>query len=232
MRSMALAAVVLLAACSGQPAEPEVVPGSAPVQAAPPADPRVSELQVLVTELLDRIEVMNSRLQKLEGEAPAAAPARPSATPVPAAPQAAVAQPGVPQQPEARKSLTAAQIGDRYREALSLYGKGQIDNARNAFQEIFNSDPAGDLADNALYWIGETYFVTAKYPEAMSQYRRILSEYADQNKAPDAMLKMGMVQAKQGDLVLARQTFNKVIETYPYSTAAASARAELKRIQY
>jgi TolA-binding protein len=66
----------------------------------------------------------------------------------------------------------------------------------------------------------------------MAQYQRIVTEYPDQNKAPDAMLRLGMAQAKTGDLVLARRTLNGVISTYPYSTAAASAKAELKRIQY
>jgi tol-pal system protein YbgF len=209
-------------------------------------DPRVSELHVLVSELLDRMEVLNARIQKLESGAPnvpapavrsssPAAAARP--TPAPSASSVATRPAAPPPSPAVQRRpagapMTTAQIGDRYKDGLVLFGKGQIDNARRAFEEVFAADQAGELADNAVYWIGETYFVTGKYTEAMAQYRKIAADYADQNKAPDALLKMGMVQAKLGDLVLARQTFDQVIQTYPYSTAAASAKAELKRIQY
>jgi tol-pal system protein YbgF len=240
MKRIAVVAFLLAVGCgSGQTDDgpaPVVVPSPTPI-----TDPRVSELQIMVSELLDRIEVLNARIQKLESGAPnvpvrAASPAaRP--TPAPAAPTvatrpAAPASTPVAQRRPAGAPLTTAQIGDRYKDGLVLFGKGQIDNARRAFEEVFAADQAGELADNAVYWIGETYFVTGKYTEAMAQYRKIAVDYADQNKAPDALLKMGMVHAKLGDLVLARQTFDQVIQTYPYSTAAASAKAELKRIQY
>jgi tol-pal system protein YbgF len=230
--------VLLLAACGSQPAEPEVVPMAATRPQPVPTDPRVSELQVLLSELIDRMEVMNARLQKLEAEGPPA-PTAPRSSPAGASrPSATAAPPGRPAAASAppaatsRQPLTPARIGDRYREALTLYGKGQIDNARTAFQEVFDADPAGELADNALYWVGETYFATGRLAEAATHYRRVVSDYGDQNKAPDALLRIGVIQARGGDLVLARQTLNQVIGTYPYSTAAASARAELKRIQY
>jgi tol-pal system protein YbgF len=127
---------------------------------------------------------------------------------------------------------TAAQIGEAYKEGLTLFGRGQIDRSRAVFQQVFDADPSGDLADNALYWVGETYYTTGKYTEALAHYKRVTAEYAQQNKAPDALLRIGMIQAKQGDLVLARQTLNQVLASYPYSTAAAAAKGELKRIQY
>jgi tol-pal system protein YbgF len=242
MKRLAVLALFAAIGCgSGQTDDgplPVVVPSPTPM-----TDPRVSELQVMVSELLDRIEVLNARIQKLESGAPnvPASPVRsssPAARPTPAPSAVAAARPAAtPSTPPVQRRpagapLTTAQIGDRYKDGLVLFGKGQIDNARRAFEEVFAADQAGELADNAVYWIGETYFVTGKYNEAMAQYRKIAADYADQNKAPDALLKMGMVQAKLGDLVLARQTFDQVIQTYPYSTAAASAKAELKRIQY
>ncbi|HVR42769.1 MAG TPA: tol-pal system protein YbgF [Thermoanaerobaculia bacterium] len=218
---MRLAAAILgalaLTACSASPP-----PQPAPTAAPPPApDPRIAEMQVLLNELIDRLEVMSSRLQKLEAGAltPAFAPADESTERRPSAPRPVV----IP---------SSAVIGDQYREALTLFGKGRLDDARAAFQRIFAADPSGDLADNALYWIGETFFVQARYPDAVAIYRRLVAEYPDQNKAPDALFKMGLSHVRLGDLAMARTTFQSLVDRYPYSTPAASARVELERIRY
>ena len=235
--------LILAGGCSSAPAtEPETVP--APQPAPPPTDPRVSELQILVHELLDRIEVMNARLQSIESgtAAPVTSTRRtgqPAATPVPtprpvasATPApAATPRPARPSVTPSRSTVTAA-AGDRYKEGLVLFGKGQINEARRVFEEVLATDPAGELADNAIFWVAETYYVTGKFTEALSFYRRVESEFPDGNKSPDAVLKIGMVQAKQGDLALARRTLEALVAKYPYSTAANAAKAELKRIQY
>jgi TolA-binding protein len=66
----------------------------------------------------------------------------------------------------------------------------------------------------------------------MRCYRRVTTEFADQNKAPDALFKIALSYEKTGDLALAKQTLDEVIQKYPYSSPAASAKYELKRIKY
>lgn len=212
-------ALLTLAILGCRTAVPELPPPAPAAQPAP-VDPRISEIQVLLAELLDRVEVLNARLQRIETAPPAAA-ASPSASP--AASSSA---------PPPSKPLTGAAIAEKYRGALALYGKGSLDEARRVFQEILDADPGGELADNALYWMGESYFVRGKYAEAMELYRRILKDYSDQNKAPDAMFKLGLSYVRLGDLALARTTFQQLIEKYPYSTPASAAKAEIKRIKY
>src|SRR5687767_12690734 len=64
-----LVSAFLLGGCSST--SPEDLPEPVRVtEQAPRADPRVAEMQVLVAELLDRIEVLNARLQRLESGAP------------------------------------------------------------------------------------------------------------------------------------------------------------------
>src|SRR5215212_6659758 len=76
-----VAAVVLAAACASTQNEPDLPPLAAPA-AAP--DPRVGELQTQLTELLERIDVLNHRIAQLEEGGAAAAPAA-VAAPAPAA---------------------------------------------------------------------------------------------------------------------------------------------------
>ncbi len=233
MKKLAAAALVMLSigcASTDDAAEPVTVP-----QVAAP-DPRIGELQTAMTELLDRLDVMNSRLARLEESGAAAPMQTPASAPavVEVQPQAQ-AQPQVTQpqvtQP-VQRALVGAKLAEDYRQAIMLFGRGKHADARRAFQAVFESESTGDLADNALFWIGETYFATGDYTNAVRHYMRVVNDFADQNKAPDALFKIALAQERTGDLSLARRTLEQVIERYPYSSTASSAKAELQRIRF
>jgi tol-pal system protein YbgF len=231
--------------------------GAAPAPTPPPvaaSDPHQDDLQRSVTELADRLEVMSDRLQRLEvaaespsrtaaasslsvgersvaAEVPAVLPKGAKSAAPPSTPQTTVSTHSAPRT-SAAHALGGPALEDKYRRALTLYGQGKTAEARLAFQDVFDSDPAGELADNALYWLGETFFASGNYSNALTYYQRVVKDYSDQNKAPDALFKSGMAYEKMGDLQLARRAFDDCIARYPYSTPAASARMELKRIKY
>lgn len=238
MRIVALALLLLAAMGCGTAGDTIEEPFVPRATTAPPTDPRVSELQILVSELIDQVEVLNARIKKMESgeglvQQAAARPVETQARPTvrqPAQTQTRPATPATATRPS--PAMSAASVTDRYREALVLFGKGQINDSRAMFQQVFDADPNGDLADNALFWVGETYFVSGRYREAIEQYRRIETDYSNQNKAPDALLQLGMSQAKLGDLALAQRTLEGLINRYPYSTAANAAKAEIKRLRY
>jgi tol-pal system protein YbgF len=237
--------LLLLTACATKKADENDVPSLVPPPetssaANAAADARLAEMQTSMTELLERIDVLNARIARLESAPqaetrvavqqprviePAPRPAlEPSPVPTPAV--RATAPPPV------SGPLQNAAIADSYRGALILYGKGRMADARVALQQVFDADPSGELADNALYWIGETYYAASDFTNAMRVYERVTKEYPEQNKAPDAMFKIGLTFEKTGDLGMARKTFDEVIRRYPYSTAASSAKLELKRVKY
>lgn len=238
MRRIAVAALLLTVACASTDDAPEPMPVPQP---AP--DPRIAEMQVQMTELLERIDVLNHRLARVEEGGVAAAenspppaprvqqapPARPAAPRevAEAAPEVVAATP-VPQQ----SALIGAKIADDYRQAIMLFGRGRHADARRGFEEVFEADATGDLADNALFWIGETYFAAGDFTNAVRYYNRVVKEFADQNKAPDALFKLAVTHVRTGDLALARTTLQQVIERYPYSSTASSAKAELQRIRF
>ena len=95
MKNLCAIAVALLAvACASTPAEPE--PMAVPPMAASAApDPRVSEMQTQLTELLERIDVLNQRIAQLEEirveQTPAPQPPAPRRQPAAAEPVAASA---------------------------------------------------------------------------------------------------------------------------------------------
>jgi len=222
-----LAVVFLLAAACASSHKtdelPAMVPPAQPLYAAPSVESQVAAVQTSMTELLERLDVLNARIAKLEsgGQPPAAVQTAPAPTPVPtprAQPRAAV--------------LHNADVADSYQKALMLIGQGKQAEARAAFQQVYDADPTGHLADNALFWIGETYYAAGDYTNAMRFYQRVVNEFPGENKAPDAMFKLALAYVKTGDIAQARQTLGDCIKKYPYSASAASAKLELKRISY
>lgn len=251
MKKLAVLVLMLTAACTSTVDDgPE--PVTTPQVATDPAlTQSVNAMQTQLTELLERLDVMNSRLAQVESgvlapppnivPTPAEAPRRPAPQaetsqmsearrPVQAEPAPAPASTSTNEPPQ--RAVIGAQLAESYRQSIMLFGRGKHTEARRGFQAVFDADTAGDLADNALFWIGETYFAAGDLNNAVRYYTRVVNEYADQNKAPDAMFKTALAQAKTGDLALARRTLQQVIERYPYSSTASSAKAELQRIKY
>ena len=239
MKKLCAAVAFLAAACgSTQNVEPDL---PRPVMQAGAPDPRVGELQTQLTELLERIDVLNHRIAQLEEGRQADAPATVAATPAQAAPRVvprAAERTPVPaaaqttQSAPTQRAVVGANIAEDYRQAIMQFGRGRHADARRGFEGVYEADPSGDLADNALFWIGETYFAAKDYTNAVRYYTRVVNDYSTQNKAPDALFKMAMAQERTGDLALARRTLQQVIERYPYSSTASTAKGELERIKY
>jgi tol-pal system protein YbgF len=221
MRRLAAGILLLAAACGSSS-------GSKP--AAAPPEPQVASLQASMTELLERLDVMNDRITRLEkaNEEKGVAAAAPAADSGTRRSTATTPTPAV----AAQRSVKSAQIADVYRNGIVMYSKNRFAEARAAFQQVFDADPSGELADNALFWIGETYYAINDFNNAIRFYKRVADEYGDQNKAPDAMFKLALAYEKTSDLALARTTLQEVIARYPYSAPAASAKSELNRIKY
>ena len=238
--------LLLLTACATKKADENDVPSLVPpaetsLAGNAASDARLAEMQTSMTELLERIDVLNARIARLEAApqpetrvAVQTSPRVVEPAPRPALEPAPVPSPAPIRatSPPVSGPLQNAAIADNYRGALILYGKGRMADARAALQQVFDADPSGELADNALYWIGETYYAASDFTNAMRAYERVTKEYPEQNKAPDAMFKIGLTFEKTGDLGMARKTFDEVIRRYPYSTAASSAKLELKRVKY
>ena len=225
---------LLAAACSSSRKTdelPALVPPAQPI-ATQSADAQIAALQTSMTELLERIDVLNARIAKLESGGQAVPAVQPTPAPATAPAPVPKATAAAPQPQPKPAAIASAEIAESYQKALMLIGQGKQAEAREAFQQIFDADPTGHLADNALFWIGETYYAAGDYKNAMRYYQRVINEFPGENKAPDAMFKLALAYVKTGDIVEARRTLGECIRRYPYSTPAASAKLELQRISY
>jgi tol-pal system protein YbgF len=174
-----------------------------------------------------------------EGKAPALAienESAPSGTSAPAqSPQpASPAPPGASAPAQSPATVAMAQpVGEReaYQQAFELLKTGRYDEALGSFKDFLGRYPTGPYADNAQYWLGETYYVRRQFDPAIAEYEKLVQHYPQSQKLSHALLKIGYSYYELGQIDKARATLQEIRNRYPDTAAARLAQERLERIQ-
>ena len=118
-----------------------------------------------------------------------------------------------------------------YQAAFDMLKAGEYDKATTAFQQFLVAFPQSPLADNAQYWLGESYYVTRNYDEALKAFRVVVERYKESRKLPDAWLKIGYCQYEIKNWKAARDALTRVGKDFPDSSAAPEAAKRLDRMK-
>ncbi len=161
------------------------------------------------------------------------APATPA--PVPTSPETAGAAPGAgPAAQSAAPGQTSADAAKEqaaYQQAFDLLKVGRYDQATKAFQDFLAQYPNGGYADNAQYWLGEAYYVTRQFPQALAEFTKLVTDHPDSSKASHALLKIGYIHHEMGDVAQARKVLQDLIARFPDTAAARLAQERLQRLK-
>ena len=117
-----------------------------------------------------------------------------------------------------------------YDAGMAALRAGSYDKAISTFGEVVTNYPTGDLASNAQFWIGESYYTKGDLESAVGAYRKVLAGWPDSRKAPDAMVKLGFSLSDMKRTSEARKTLEEVVSKYPGTPAAQLAADRLKRL--
>lgn len=118
----------------------------------------------------------------------------------------------------------------RYAAAIELYRAHAYAEAEAEFESIANEFPKSDYADNAWYWKGEAAYDQERFADALAAFTAVVERYGGGNKAPDALLKIGLCYDKLGDRDNARDVLSQLVSAYPGATASDIARARLAEL--
>ena len=177
---------------------------------------------------------LDGRLNRLEGGTP---PVDPASAPPLAPPQAS--GPAVPASTERPPSVhgdvgAMASTGDEraaYNVAFDALKGGNYADAAQLFLSFLELYPNGAYTPNALYWLGESYYVTQNYQLAAQQFRTLLERYPTHDKASGSLLKLGLSEYGLGKTDEAERTLGDVIARYPTSEVARTADDRLRSMQ-
>jgi len=130
------------------------------------------------------------------------------------------------EKPAAEAAPLAAEV-KAYEAALNLFKAGNYPLAVSAFQLFLYTYPAGKLAPNAQYWMGNTQSAQGQHKQAIASHQKLLATWPDDAKAPDALAGIANAQEALGDRRGAQKTLEGLLVKYPQSPAAASAKQRL-----
>ena len=173
---------------------------------------------------LDRMKedarVMNSRITSIEqyldmGGAAKSPVVKPAPTKVPAA----------------KVPLSSLSEQELYDQAKQAFDAGELEKAREGFQEFTKRFPNSQNADNAQFWIGEIYYREKWYEKAIVEYQKVVENYPKGNKIRSAMLKQGYAFLNIGDKANARLILKELINKYPDTTESQLATQKLSQIK-
>lgn len=126
------------------------------------------------------------------------------------------------------KKLTGEEL---YTAAKKLFDDGDYDTAREQFQAFLKENPKSKRADNAQFWIGETYYHEKWYEKAIVEYQKVIEKYPNGNKVAGALLKQGLAFYEIGDKGNAKLILKELIRKFPKSKEAQLAEKKLTRIK-
>lgn len=131
----------------------------------------------------------------------------------------------------AAQPLVAGSDQDNYRAAFDLIEARRYAEASDAFAQFLAAFPDSPLADNAQYWLAETYYVQRDFATALPEFQKVLDLYPQSDKLADSLLKVGYCNYELGRLDAARTALQQVMRNYPGTTAAELATSRLEALE-
>jgi tol-pal system protein YbgF len=185
---------------------------------------KVDETNVRLTSLSQEVEAI--RLIQPAAAAPGQTSAPADTTASPAAPAGG----GPPAAPVAQPAGFGASPARAFESARADYYAGAWTLAIQGFESYVRTFPKSDLTDDAMYYVGESYYGAGRFKEAVAAYDRVMASYPASNTIPDAYYKRGLALGALGQVAQAKESFDYVIKNFPDSDAGRLARQAQDRL--
>ena len=116
-----------------------------------------------------------------------------------------------------------------YDSAYQLLRQADYEQAEVQLQRFIEAFPEHQLAGNAYYWLGETFYVRNNYEQAAIAFARGYKSFPAGSKAPDNLLKLGMAFYGMGKTTEACATFSKLQADHPDAPSVIRDRMRRER---
>lgn len=128
---------------------------------------------------------------------------------------------------------------DAYNQAKRLYDNGNYTRAIENFQNVFNYGRTSEWADDAQYYLAESYLQTEQYLLAADEFTRFVNLYRQDERAEEAAFKRALAYYRlsppykldQSDTRQAINYLRLFVEQYPNSQYAERAGNMLQELR-
>lgn len=118
-----------------------------------------------------------------------------------------------------------------YEAALDQFRAANYAGAIAGFNGFLKAYPDSQLAANAQYWIGYSYYALKDYKTALAHQQKLVAAYPANAKVPDALLNIAANQIALDNLAGARKTLEDIVAKHPGTNAATLAARRLSALK-
>ena len=118
---------------------------------------------------------------------------------------------------------------EQYARAFSLLEKRNYQEAGDGFSEFLKANPNDPLAENARYWLGETYYARGEYARSAEIFLESYEKNKTGPKAPDTLLKLGLSLSGLDKKKEACASFRELNRAFPNAPDSVKEKAGQER---
>jgi tol-pal system protein YbgF len=135
----------------------------------------------------------------------------------------------IPAAPPSGRADADSEPQQLYEQAYGNLLQKDYRSAETNFEEFLRRHPNHQLAGNAQYWLGESFYVRGQYRAAAGAFLKGYQTYARSPKAPETLLKLAMSLQRLGQKDAACSSFNELTTKYPNPPAHVRSMAQTER---
>lgn len=221
---------------------------------------RVSAMESQMRELNGRIEELGLKLNQIdkkldkqmgdvefrvktledtqrEGKAPggmaSAAPGVPPGTkPIaPMAPPSGSQASAAPATSSAPLLLPPGSPDEQFKFAFEFLKQNDYVQGEKAMRAFADAHPSHPLTGNALFWLGQMYYVNKDYTKSAVSFAQSYEKFPDGTKAPESLHKLGMSLASLGKKDEACTAFKQFQTQYPVAPPATKQAVQTESVR-
>jgi tol-pal system protein YbgF len=133
-------------------------------------------------------------------------------------------------QTTATATSTTRNEAEAYEKIFPLVRGKKYAQAITAYQQFLANYPASKYSANAHYWLGQVHYVQSQLEPAIRQFQLVSDKFASSSKAPDALLKLGIIYMQQNKTEEAKAMFSKLSREFPGTSSSRIAERRLKEL--
>ena len=116
-----------------------------------------------------------------------------------------------------------------YEQAYGSLLQKDYGGAEAGFEDFLKRHPNHQLAGNAQYWLGETFYVRGQFRAAAAAFLKGYQTYSRSPKAPESLLKLAMSLSRLGQKDAACSSYSELATKYPNPPAHVKSIAQAER---
>jgi len=195
-------------------------------------DRGVSVIRESLAETNDRLSGLMAEVEEIR-RSQSRAVLQAAAVPETPEPETTAAEDETEVEPDAEAApaaevLEGPSVSDLFLEARADYLQGRYALAISGFEQVI--EIGGELADNAVYFLGEAMLAEERLEDALSQFETLIEDFPESDQAPDAWYKKGYILERLGNRMDAQEIYQDILDVFAGTQAALAAERQLESL--